>query len=344
MIRLSVLDQSPVPEGSTAGDALRNTLDLARRTEDMGYHRYWVAEHHGMTGLAGSSPEALIGSIAGATDRIRVGSGGVMLTHYAPLKVAEAFCVLASLHPGRIDLGVGRAPGSDHLTAAALARGGARTPLENYPNQVEELVHLVDDTLPAHSPIHGVRATPRPDEPPEIWLLASSADSAAYAAHFGLPLGWADFIAQVDGAPIINAYRRQFQPSARCSEPLVLLCASAVCAETDEEAESIVAGVRAWRASGLRGPVPAARAPSASGPNGAVPPVAPAPLSIQPGRRSIATGTPDRVADRLREMAEASGAEELMVVTICHDHEARVRSYELLAHQFGLVPPATPGQ
>ena len=150
--RLSVLDQSPVPEGSTPGDALRNTVDLARRCEAMGYHRYWVAEHHGMTGLAGSSPEALIGSIAGATRRLRVGSGGVMLTHYAPLKVAESFCVLASLYPGRIDLGVGRAPGSDHLTAAALARGGARTALENYPNQIQELVHLVDDTLPADSP------------------------------------------------------------------------------------------------------------------------------------------------------------------------------------------------
>ncbi|MEE3102203.1 MAG: MsnO8 family LLM class oxidoreductase, partial [Actinomycetota bacterium] len=178
-LRLSVLDQSPVPEGSSPGDALRNTLDLARRCETMGYHRYWVAEHHGMTGLAGSSPEVLIGSLAGATERLRVGSGGVMLTHYAPLKVAEAFCVLASLHPGRIDLGVGRAPGSDHLTAAALARGGARTPLEHYPNQLEELIHLLDDTLPAHSPIQGVRATPRPERPPEVWLLASSADSAA---------------------------------------------------------------------------------------------------------------------------------------------------------------------
>ncbi len=334
MIRLSVLDQSPVPEGSTAGDALRNTLDLARRTEAMGYHRYWVAEHHGMTGLAGSSPEALIGSIAGSTDRIRVGSGGVMLTHYAPLKVAESFNVLASLHPGRIDLGVGRAPGSDHLTAAALARGGARTPLENYPNQVEELVHLVDDTLPAHSPIQGVRATPRPDEPPEIWLLASSPDSAAFAAHFGLPLGWADFIAQVDGAPIIDAYRRQFRPSARCAEPRVLLCASAVCADTDEEADAIVAAVRAWRAAGLRGPVPAPT-PTPSNPD--TTPARPAPLAVQPGRRSIATGTPDRVGARLTEMAEASGAEEVMVVTICHDHEARVRSYQLLADRFGLV-------
>jgi luciferase family oxidoreductase group 1 len=328
--RLSVLDQSPVPEGSTAGDALRNTLDLARRTEALGYHRYWVAEHHGMTGLAGSSPEALIGSIASVTNHIRVGSGGVMLTHYAPLKVAEAFCVLASLHPGRIDLGVGRAPGSDHLTAAALARGGARTPLEHYPNQVEELVHLVDDTLPAHSPIQGVRATPRPDEPPEVWLLASSADSAAYAAHFGLPLGWADFIAQVDGAPIVDAYRRQFQPSARCAEPRVLLCASAVCADTDKEAESIVAAVRAWRASGLRGPVPA------TGSDEPPSPAPTAPLTIQPGRRSITAGTPERVGARLEEMAEATGAEEVMAVTICHDHEARVRSYELLARRFGL--------
>jgi len=333
--RLSVLDQSPVPAGSTPGEALRNTLDLARRTEALGYHRYWVAEHHGMDGLAGSSPEALIGSIAGTTDRIRVGSGGVMLTHYAPLKVAESFCVLASLHPGRIDLGVGRAPGSDHLTAAALARGGTRMGIEYYPNQVEELLHLVDDTLPAHSPIQGVRATPRPEEPPEVWLLASSADSAAYAAHFGLPLGWADFIAQVDGAPIVEAYRNQFQPTERCPEPRVLLCANAVCAETDAEAERIVSAVRAWRAAGLRGPVPA---PDPN-PDGRPDPDAdrPAPLAVQSGRRSIATGSPGRVVERLSSMVEATDAEELMVVTICHDHEARVRSYELIADGFGLA-------
>ncbi len=324
-LSLSVLDQSPVPEGTTPGDALRNTIDLARRCETMGYHRYWVAEHHGMTGLAGSSPEVLIGSIAGVTRRLRVGSGGVMLTHYAPLKVAESFCVLASLHPGRIDLGVGRAPGSDHLTAAALARGGARTPLEYYPNQLEELVHLLDDTLPANSPIQGVRATPRPERPPEVWLLASSSDSAAYAAHFGLPLAWADFIAQVDGAPIVDAYRRQFQPSDRCPEPRVLLCASAVVADTDDEAKALVAAVQAWRASGLRGPIPAAPEGSTS-----------RPVPIQPGRRSVAHGSPTRVADRLRQLVDGFGAEELMVVTICHDHEARVHSYELLAAEFGL--------
>ena len=335
MTHLSVLDQSPVPEGSTPGDALRNSLDLARRTEAMGYHRYWVAEHHGMTGLAGSSPEALIGSIAGATDRIRVGSGGVMLTHYAPLKVAEAFCVLASLHPGRIDLGVGRAPGSDHLTATALARGGSRTPLDHYPNQVEELVHLVDDTLPADSPIQGVRATPRPDELPEVWLLASSADSAAYAAHFGLPLGWADFIAQVDGAPIVDAYRRQFRPSARCSEPKVLLCTSAICAGTEEEAEAMVSAVQAWRVSGLKGPIPA---PTSVGSPPANQSTATR-LTIQPGRRSIPAGTPDQVSSRLRKMIGDTGADELMVVSICHDHEARVRSYELLAYEFGISNP-----
>ncbi len=343
MTRLSVLDQSPVPEGSTPGEALRNTIDLARRTEALGYHRYWVAEHHGMAGLAGSSPEALIGSIAAATDRLRVGSGGVMLTHYAPLKVAESFCVLASLYPDRIDLGVGRAPGSDHLTAAALARGGTRLGIEYYPSQVTELLHLVDDTLPPHSPIQGVRATPRPDEPPEVWLLASSADSAAYAAHFGLPLGWADFIAQVDGAPIVEAYRDQFQPSERCPEPRVLLCASAVCAETDAEAERIVSAVRAWRAAGLRGPVPAPEPTPDGRPDPAHDPARrPEALAVQPGRRSIATGSPDRVVERLSSMVEATGAEELMVVTICHDHEARVRSYELLADGFGLGAAAGP--
>ena len=248
-----------------------------------------------------------------------------MLTHYAPLKVAESFCVLASLYPGRIDLGVGRAPGSDHLTAAALARGGARTALENYPNQIQELVHLVDDTLPADSPIQGVRATPRPDEPPELWMLASSPDSAAFAAHFGLPLGWADFIAQVDGVGVVDAYRRQFRPSARCPEPRVLVCAAAVVADTDEEAEAIAASVRAWRAAGLRGPIPAGSGGST-----------PVPLTVRPGRRSIANGSPGRVAEKLQGMIDGFGAEEMMVVTICHDHEARVHSYELLAREFGL--------
>jgi len=329
-VRLSVLDQSPVPEGSTPGDALRNSVDLARHADRMGYHRYWVAEHHGMDGLAGSSPEVFIGSLAAATDHLRVGSGGVMLTHYAPLKVAESFCVLASLHPGRIDLGVGRAPGSDHLTAAALARGGTRLGLEYYPSQLAELVHLVDDTLPAHSPIQGTRATPRPDEPPEVWVLASSPDSAAIAAHLGLPLGWADFIAQVDGADTVAAYRDAFQPSGRCPEPRVLVCASAVCADTDAEAAEIVAAVRAWRAAGLRGPIPS------SGPTGVDAPPA-GPLAVQPGRRSITNGSPATVGDRLDEMVERFGAEELMVVTICHDHDARVRSYELLAERFGLA-------
>ena len=200
----------------------------------------------------------------------------------------------------------------------------------------------MNDTLPAHSPIQGVRATPRPDEPPEVWLLASSADSAAYAAHFGLPLGWADFIAQVDGAPIVDAYRRQFQPSERCPEPRVLLCASAVCAETDAEAERIVSAVRAWRADGLRGPVPAPETDRdpATNRDAASETNRPAPVAVQPGRRSITTGSADRVVGRLESMVAATGAEELMVVTICHDHEARVRSYELLANGFGLVAVA----
>nr|MCS5684884.1 hypothetical protein [Acidimicrobiales bacterium] len=153
----------------------------------------------------------------------------------------------------------------------------------------------------------------------------SSSDSAAYAAHFGLPLAWADFIAQVDGAPIVDAYRRQFQPSDRCPEPRVLLCSSAVVADTDDEAKALVAAVQAWRASGLRGPIPAAPEGSTS-----------RPVPIQPGRRSVAHGSPTRVADRLRQLVDGFGAEELMVVTICHDHEARVHSYELLAAEFGL--------
>ena len=212
-MRLSVLDQSPVPEGASPGDALHNSIDLAVHADRLGYHRYWVAEHHNMEGLAGSSPEILIGQIAAATERIRVGSGGVMLSHYSPYKVAENFRVLDALHPGRIDLGLGRAPGSDQRTAHALARGGVPLSVEYYPSLVQEVLHFLYDELPADHALGGVRARPLGTTHPEVWLLASSADSAGLAAHIGLPLGWAHFIAG-GGAEVVTAYRAQYRPSS----------------------------------------------------------------------------------------------------------------------------------
>lgn len=325
-MRLSVLDQSPVPSGFTPGDALRNSIDLAARCEALGYHRYWVAEHHNTGGLAGSAPEILIGHIASATNTMRVGSGGVMMPHYAPLKIAENFRVLASLHPGRIDLGVGRAPGSDPVTMHALAPDHQPVSIQKYPAMVAELDGFLHDALPADSPFRGrVQATPVPPTAPELWLLASSPDSAAYAAHFGLPLAFADFIAQTDGAPIVEAYRDDYEPSERHPEPQVLVAASVICAATYEEAEDLAAGVKLWRQRGLSGPIPS--------PDDVRNHVD-GPLAVAPSRKPMITGNPSTVATNVRAMAARYGADEFMAVTITWDHEARVRSYELLANQF----------
>src|SRR5437870_9812704 len=186
MLRLGVLDQSPVRSGGGAvADAIHETLDLAEACDRLGYYRYWLAEHHSTAGLAGSSPEVLIGRVAAVTSRIRVGSGGVMLTHYSPLKVAESFRVLETLFPGRIDLGIGRAPGSDPLTARALSRGPGALGLEHFPNQIADLIAFLRDGPPAGHPFAGVRAMPTGPTAPDVWLLRSSGDSAAYAAHFG---------------------------------------------------------------------------------------------------------------------------------------------------------------
>jgi luciferase family oxidoreductase group 1 len=325
VITLSVLDQSPVPAGASGGDALRNSIDLATRCEAFGYTRYWVAEHHNTDGLAGPAPEILVGHIAGATTRLRVGSGGVMLSHYAPYKVAETFRVLACLHPGRIDLGVGRAPGSDRPTMVALASDHQRVAVEKYPAMVAELDGFLTDTLPADSPFAGlVRATPVPDEHPQLWLLASSPDSASFAAHFGLPLAFADFIGQSDGPAIAAAYRDHFQPSARNPEPRVLVAASVICADTSGDADELAAGVELWRRRGLRGPIPSPGEVRKSGPPG---------LEVGPLRKPMIKGDPATVAAAVSAMTDAYGTDEFMAVTITWDHAARVRSYELLADQ-----------
>src|SRR5215210_4595598 len=193
-MRLSVLDQSPISAGSTGPDALANTLDLARLADDLGYTRYWVAEHHGGPMLAGPSPEVLIGPIAAATSRIRVGSGGVMLPHYSPLKVAESFSLLAGLFPERIDLGLGRAPGTDQITSYALQRDRNQLPADDFPQQLTELLGYLEDTLPESHPFKRLAALPGLPERPEPWLLGSSPQSAIWAAELGLPYSFADFI------------------------------------------------------------------------------------------------------------------------------------------------------
>jgi luciferase family oxidoreductase group 1 len=329
-MRLSILDQSPIPAGSDGRDALANTLDLARLADELGYHRYWVAEHHGGPMLAGPSPEVLIGPIASATQRIRVGSGGVMLPHYSPFKVAESFSLLAGLYPGRIDLGIGRAAGTDPLTTYALQRDRRQAAPDDFPEQLAELLAHLEGALPADHPFARLGASlPGRPEAPEPWLLGSSPQSAIWAAQLGLPYAFADFINR-DGAAIATDYQRRFDPGVRLAAPRTAVAAWALAAESEEEAWRLTASSRMAMAMLRRGRLIA------------VPPVEQALRFLESegesvaGSRRISAGTPEQVRAQLETLAHQYGADELIVVTITHDHGARRRSYELLADAFGL--------
>jgi luciferase family oxidoreductase group 1 len=329
-LRLSVLDQSPVPEGSTGAQALRNTVDLARLADACGYHRYWVAEHHGGPMLAGPSPETLIGPIAAATAGLRVGSGGVMLPHYSPLKVAETFSLLSGLYPGRIDLGLGRAAGTDPMTTFALQRDRRQAAPDDFPEQLRELLALLTDTLPVSHPFARLGASlPGRPEVPEPWLLGSSAQSAIWAGQLGLPYAFADFI-NPGGAEAATLYRDHFTPSGWLAEPRVAVAAWAICADSDEAAERLSSSsqmaMRMLRRGRLIAVPPvekALRFLAADGPGD--------------GDRRLILGSPPRVRAALEDLAGRYGAEEVIVVAITHDHAARRRSYELLAEDFALT-------
>src|SRR3954451_2322222 len=239
MLSLSVLDQSPIRTGMTPADALHETLRLAQATDRLGYTRYWLAEHHSSQGLAGSAPEILIGQVAARTERIRGGSGGVMLSHYSALKVAENFRVLETLYPGRIDLGIGRAPGSDRITARALANGPGALGIEQFPAQVRDVIRWVRDDVETGHPFAGVRAMPTGPTAPEVWLLGSSAESASYAAHFGTAFSFAQFINANGGDEITGMYRQYFRPSEWLTEPKVSIGVFVICADTEGEAQRL---------------------------------------------------------------------------------------------------------
>jgi luciferase family oxidoreductase group 1 len=332
VLRLSVLDQSPIAEGGTGGQALHNTIDLARLADDLGYTRYWVAEHHGGAMLAGPSPEVLIGPIAAATERIRVGSGGVMLPHYSPLKVAESFSVLAGLYPERIDLGLGRAAGTDPLTTYALQRDRRTAAPDDFPQQLVELLAYLEDTFPEGHSFARLAELPGRPEAPEPWLLGSSAQSAIWAAELGLPYAFADFISPNNEA-IAAEYRRRFQHSERLRDPRVAVAAWVLAADTEEEAQRLAASHRMAFKMLRRGrliPVPppekAVRFLASEGERTDQPPA---------GRRAI-VGAIDKVRAQVEQLAADYGADEVIVVTITHDHLARRHSYELLADAFEL--------
>ena len=337
-LRLSVLDQSPIAQGSTGAQALRNTLDLARLADELGYHRYWVAEHHGGPTLAGTSPEALIGAIAATTSRLRVGSGGVMLPHYSPFKVAETFSVFSGLFGGRIDLGIGRTDGTDDpVTAFALQRDREHPTPDDFAEQLAELLTLLDDRFPkGHLFGHLPAALAGHPQAPEPWLLGSSPQSAVWAGALGMPYAYGDFINAGDGVDIVDLYRERFVASARLAEPRVIVAAWALCAGTDDEADQLASSARMLTILARRGKY----AP--------VPPVDTAwrfverrtrnrPETLPARRKRMLVGAPDRLRGELAELAHEYETDELMIVNVTHAHEARRRSYELLADAFSLA-------
>ena len=330
-LALGVLDQSPIPSGSTPSDALRNTVDLARAAERLGYSRYWLAEHHNTRGLAGPAPEVMVATVAAATERIRVGSGGVMLPHYSSLKVAETFQVLEALHPGRIDLGIGRAPGGDPLSAAAL-----RIPTpegDRFPNQVQDLIGWLEDRLDPRHPFARVRATAAHNGSPPVWMLGSSDYGAAVASVLGTAFSFAHFINPAAGPTVVAEYRERFQPSPTLPEPQANVCVITLCADTDDEVDALAATAALWRLQlehGRPGPVPSPERALRH------------PFTDDQLRRNAkmrqhhAIGRPDVVADRLQELADLYDTDELLLLTIAHDPAARRRSYELVAEACGL--------
>ena len=333
-MRLSVLDQSTVVSGRSPDASIRESIALAQHAEALGYSRYWCAEHHNSASIAGSAPEILIAAIAATTQRIRVGSAGVMLPHYSSLKVAEQFRVLDAIAPGRIDLGLGRAPGSDGLTAYAL-NPNAATASEHFPSQVRDVMAwMAGAPLPENHPFRQITAQPQGPGLPETWILGSSDFGAQVAAHFGLPHCFAHFISEGRGAEeALSLYRERYQPSPRHPEPLGSVCVWALAAETQAEADRLFSSralARLWRDRGVYAALPSPEEASAYDYSTAER------ATLEKLRSRSFYGTPDVVAARLRKLAGDCEVAEIAVLTTTHDPEARRRSYSLLAAEFGL--------
>jgi luciferase family oxidoreductase group 1 len=332
-MRLSVLDQSTASKGKPQDNAIRETLELARHCDALGYYRYWVSEHHNSGTIAGTAPEILMAAIAATTIRIRIGSAGIMLPHYSALKVAEQFRVMEAIAPGRIDLGVGRAPGSDQMTSYAL-NPNPQNVLDQFPRQVQELQHWVSGTpLPEGHPFRTVVAQPTGPSSPELWILGSSDYGAQLAAYFGLPYAFAYFFSEGTGVEqALELYRKNFRASENNPKPMATICVWALAADTEEEAlHQFKTRERAIvdRRHGIRLPLlPPEEAERA---------YAPAELATaEKLRRKAIVGSAEHVVTRLQELAKSLELDELVIVTWTYNPEPRHRSYELLAEEFAL--------
>ncbi|SRR6266540_1655849 len=328
-MRLSVLDQSPVISGLGARRAIEETLALARRAEELGYHRYWLAEHHAIAALADPCPEVLLARLGAETRRMRIGSGGVLLPYYSAFRLAETFRMLEALYPGRVDLGIGRAPGGSARTAQAVG-GGTFPDAQHFPEQAWQLVGHLHGGLPDDHPFKRVRLQPEVDTAPEIWLLGSSGYSGALAAELGLPFAFAHFINPRGGEEVTRLYKQNFRPSVKETEPRTIVCTFAICAASDAQAERLAA------------PIDLRRLHMALDIDSAFPTEAEAALHRYTeeerryvvGQRARAViGGPEKSKRELEQLAGRYGADEVMVLTITGDYASRLRSYELLIEQ-----------
>lgn len=333
MIKLSVLDQSPISDGSTAAEAFSHTVTLAQEVGKLGFTRFWVSEHHNSVSLAGSSPEILISHIAAKTNHIRVGSGGVMLPHYSPYKVAENFRVLEALYPNRIDLGVGRAPGGMPIATRALQEG-KMVSLDQYPEQIADVAMYLHDQVPENHHYANLKATPVITTSPEMWMLGSSGESAMIAAKQGASFAFAQFINGYGGPEVMKAYQEQFQPSYLGDKPKSIVSIFVICGETNEEAEKIASSLdlsillleQGKRTTGTPS-IETAQNYSYSAYDL---------FRIKENRQRMIVGDPSSVKEKILNLSKAYNAEEFMIVTITHQFEDKLNSYRLLADAFNL--------
>lgn len=331
MTLLSVLDQTPVIAGYSTADAIAATLELAQLADDLGYTRYWCAEHHGLLGVANPCPEVMLARIGSVTKRIRIGSGGIMLPYYSPFKVAEQFLMLEALFPNRVDLGVGRAPGGDMRTAQAVAAGDYNRG-ELFAQQVTDLVRLMDGTLPADHLAHGVVLQPQIDTRPQLWMLGSSEFGGALAAQLGIRFAFAHFINAHFGHLVANAYRERFTAGHE-AQPWLAAAVFVICADTEQQAADLEKAVdlrRVQMAYGLNAPIPSTEQGLAQEYGEREQ------LVIDREKPRSIIGTPEKVTERLYALQEQFQANELIVLTVAGSYAARLRSYELLAQAFQL--------
>jgi luciferase family oxidoreductase group 1 len=339
MIKISVLDQSPVSDGFSPADALRNTIELARLADRLGYERYWIAEHHAIVTLASPAPEILIARIGAETSGIRIGSGGVLLPHYSPLKVAESFRMLHALYPGRIDLGIGRAPGGSGLEAFALRRDrNDRIQNDDFEEQLVELLAFLHHGFPLEHPFDRIKVSPDMPGAPEVWLLGSSQWSSALAAKMGLPYAFAHFITPEETSTALKYYRSNFQPSNDLVRPRAIVALGVICAGTETEAKRLYTStqlhIRRIRLQGKRLPVPTPEQAIAE-----LGSIALAEDSVVRGSGEwprYVVGAPEQVRDELERMAKNLEVEEMMIIAVLHDYEARKRSYQLVAEALNI--------